>query len=231
MKIIGLIGGMSWESTAIYYQLINKEVKRRLGGLRSASLLLWSFDFEKIARLQEKADWQAATVKMVDAACRLRQAGAEAIVICTNTMHKMSAAIEEKSQLPVLHIVDAAAVAIQQKRLTKVALLATQFTMEQDFYKGRLKEMYQIDTIVPDLEDRKMIHHTIYQELCQSIIKEDSKNHYLKIIHQLMDKGAQGIILGCTEVGLLIKQQDVMVPVFDTTELHALSAVDFMLAK
>lgn len=229
MKTIGLIGGMSWESTAIYYRLINEEVKRQLGGLHSAQLLLWSFDFDEIASLQTSGNWDEATTRMVDAAINLKKAGAEALVICTNTMHKMAAEVENGSGLPVLHIADATAKAIKQKNLHTVGLLATRFTMEQDFYKGRLKEQHGINTIVPNDSDRAVVHQVIYEELCKGIVKDSSRGRYLQIIKELVENGAEGIVLGCTEIGMLIRQADVSVPIFDTTTLHAESAIDFAL--
>ena len=229
MKTIGLIGGMSWESTAIYYRQINELVKERLGGLHSAQLLLWSFDFDEIAALQSSGNWEQAAERMVDAGNRLKKAGADALVICTNTMHKMAAVVEKETGLPLLHIADSTAKSIKTKGLAKVGLLATRFTMEQDFYKGRLLEKHQIEAIVPDDAGRRVVHQIIYDELCKGVVKDDSKKQYLTIIDQLIQQGAQGIILGCTEIGMLITQKDVAVPVFDTTSLHAEATVDFAL--
>lgn len=230
MRTIGLIGGMSWESTAIYYRLINEGVKERLGGLHSAQLLLWSFDFDEIASLQSSGNWEHAAERMVEAGNRLKMAGADALVICTNTMHKMAAIVEEQTALPLIHIADATAKAIHTKELNKVGLLATRFTMEQDFYKRRLLEKHHITALVPNDEGRSIVHQIIYDELCKGIITETSKQQYLAIIDGLIEQGAQGIILGCTEIGMLISQADVSVPVFDTTVLHAQAAVDFALA-
>ncbi|MEZ5690872.1 MAG: aspartate/glutamate racemase family protein [Rickettsiales bacterium] len=229
MKTIGLIGGMSWESTAIYYRLINEEIKLRLGGLHSAQLLLWSFDFDEIASLQSVGDWDGATKRMVEAAINLKNGGAETLVICTNTMHKMAAEVERSSGLPVLHIADATARAIKLKQIDKVGLLATNFTMEQDFYKGRLNEYHNISTIIPDKNGRAIVHNVIYDELCKGITRDASKEKFLNIIKQIVKNGAQGILLGCTEIGMLVKQEDVSVPVFDTTILHANYAVQFAL--
>ena len=231
MKTIGLIGGMSWESTAIYYRLMNERVKERLGGLHSAQVLLWSFDFDEIAALQSTGDWKGATERMIDAALRLKNAGAEALIICTNTMHKMADAVEEATKLPLLHIADATAVATKAKKCKKVGLLATRFTMEQDFYKGRLLDKHHIETVVPNDEERSAVHRIIYEELCRGIIKEESKAQYLGIIQNLVCNGAEGIVLGCTEIGMLIKSEDVAVPIFDTTVLHAHAAVDFSLSR
>ncbi len=230
MKTIGLIGGMSWESTAIYYRLINEQVRYRLGGLHSAQLLLWAFDFDEIAALQAAGDWEAATERMVDAAERLKRAGAEGLVICTNTMHKMAKAVEENAGIPVLHIADATAGAIRAQQLKKVGLLATRFTMEQDFYKGHLREHHGIEAIVPGEAERRVVHRIIYDELCKGVVNPQSKAQYITIIEGLIQRGAEGIILGCTEIGMLIKPEEVPVPVFDSTELHAIAAVDFALA-
>lgn len=220
---------MSWESTAIYYRQINELVKQRLGGLHSAQLLLWSFDFDEIVALQSSGNWDLAAERMVDAGNRLGKAGADALVICTNTMHKMAAIVEKETGLPLLHIADATAKSIKGEGLGKVGLLATRFTMEQDFYKGRLFEKHQIEAIVPDDAGRSVIHQIIYDELCKGVVKDSSKQQYLQVIEQLIRQGAQGIILGCTEIGMLITQKDVAVPVFDTTALHAQAAVDFAL--
>lgn len=227
MKTIGLIGGMSWESTAVYYRLMNEMVRDALGGLHSAKLLLWSFDFDEIAALQAAGAWDAAADAMIRAGQALKAGGADALVICTNTMHKMADDVERAVQLPVLHIADATAGAIAQAGLQTVGLLATAFTMEQDFYTGRLKTKHGIDTIIPDAQERADVHGIIYHELCKGIITDASKKRYLDIIAALAARGAQGIILGCTEIGLLITQKDVVIPVFDTTALHAQQAVKF----
>ena len=229
MKTIGLIGGMSWESTAIYYSVINQAIQQQLGGLHSARILLWSFDFADIAALQAAGDWDEATRRMVEAGTRLRAAGADALVICTNTMHKMAAEVERGSGLPVLHIVDATADAIRHHGLTTVGLLATRFTMEQAFYRGRLEERHGITTRIPNNADREVVHRVIYEELCKGLIQPASRAHYLRIIRDLVTAGAEGIVLGCTEIGLLITQADVEVPLFDTTPLHAQAAVAFAL--
>jgi aspartate racemase len=230
MKTIGLIGGLSWESTAIYYRLINEGVKQRLGGLHSAQLLLWSFDFEEIAALQAMGDWEQAAGRMVDAGHRLKRAGADAVVICANTMHKMAGEVEEQVGLDVLHIADATAAAIRARRAERVGLLATRFTMEQDFYKGRLRDRHGIATLVPDAATRGDVHRIIYEELCRGIFTPAAKQRCLAAIEGLAGEGAEGIVLGCTEIGMLIGQQDVSLPVFDTTALHAQAAVDFALA-
>jgi aspartate racemase len=230
MKTLGLIGGMSWESTAIYYRLMNEMVRERLGGLHSAPLLVWSFDFAEIAALQADADWQAAEEKLIDAAQALKAAGAQALVICTNTMHKMADEVETATGLPVLHIADATATAIKRAKLDKVGLLATRFTMEQEFYKGRLTNRHGIEAMIPGEQERVDIHRIIYNELCKGIVSADSRKHYLDIIGGLKESGAQGIILGCTEIGLLIEQKHTPLPVFDTTSLHAQAAVDWALS-
>lgn len=231
MKVIGLLGGMSWESSVEYYRIINKEVQRRLGGTHSAKCIMYSVDFAEIEQLQMQGDWDKMTETMIAATHALESAGAEITVICTNTMHKMAAAVEMASSIPLLHIADATAAAIKQLGITKIALLGTKYTMEQDFYKGRLVANHSLEVIIPDAIDREKIHQIIYEELVLGIVKDTSRQIYQAIIQKLAANGAEGIILGCTEIGMLIKQTDVAIPVFDTTELHALAAVDFSLAK
>lgn len=225
MKTIGLIGGMSWESSLEYYRIINEETKKRLGGLHSAKSLMYSVDFAEIEELQHKGDWDTATQLMIDAAKHLENGGADFVLICTNTMHKMAKEVEKAVSITLLHIADPTAEAIKTQGLTKVALLGTRYTMEQDFYKGRLVDEFGLDVITPDEEDRQTIHDVIYNELCLGKTKEESKQKYLEIIEKLQEDGAQGVILGCTEIGLLIKQEDVSLPVFDTTQIHAIAAV------
>lgn len=225
MKTIGLIGGMSWESSLEYYRIINEETKRRLGGLHSAKSLMYSVDFAEIEELQHKGDWETATHMMIDAAKHLENGGADFVLICTNTMHKMAKDVEKAIAIPLLHIADPTAEAIKAQGLTKVALLGTKYTMEQDFYKGRLIEKFGLDVITPNDTDRQTVHDIIYNELCLGEIKTQSKRQFVEIIKRLERDGAQGIILGCTEIGLLIKQADVSLPVFDTTQLHAEAAV------
>ena len=225
MKTIGLIGGMSWESSLEYYRIINEETKKRLGGLHSAKSLMYSVDFAEIEELQHKGDWDTATQLMIDAAKHLEDGGADFVLICTNTMHKMAKEVEGAISISLLHIVDPTAEAIKSQDLTKVALLGTKYTMEQDFYKGRLVEKFGLDVITPDDTDRQTIHDVIYDELCLGEIKTESKRKYLDIIAKLQVAGAQAVILGCTEIGLLIKQNDVSLPVFDTTQVHAIAAV------
>lgn len=230
MKTIGLIGGMSWESSVEYYRIINQTTKEQLGGLHSAPIVMYSVEFDEIVKLQHEGKWDELTAIMMDAARRLERAGAELIVICTNTMHKMAAEVENATALPLLHIADATAVQIKAKQLKTVALLGTKFTMEQDFYKGRLAEKHGLNVIIPTTEDREIVHSIIYNELCQGTILESSKNEYLRIIQDLVNRGAEGIILGCTEIPLLVKQTDVAVPIFDTTTIHAQEAVRMALS-
>ncbi|MBU8891722.1 MAG: aspartate/glutamate racemase family protein [Bacteroidales bacterium] len=225
MKTIGLIGGMSWESSLEYYRIINEKVKKELGGLHSAQSVMYSVDFEHIKILQHEGKWDELTTIMVDAAKNLEKAGAEILVICTNTMHKMADDVQSNIKLPLLHIADATAKSIKEKHLKKLGLLGTKFTMEQEFYKGRLSEKHGLDVVIPNDEDREIVHKIIYNELCLGNIKDSSKNEYIRIIENLVQNGAEGIILGCTEIPLLVKQADVSVPVFDTTTIHAESAV------
>jgi aspartate racemase len=229
MKIIGLIGGMSWESTAEYYRIINETVKETLGGLHSAKCVLYSVDFEEIEQLQHAGKWDDATAVMIDAAQRVVKGGADFVVICTNTMHKMADDIQNHISVPLLHIGDATAEKVKEERLKKVGLLGTKFTMEEDFYTGRLKK-YELDVIIPEEYERTRIHHIIYNELCLGSIREESRETVKTIIANLISRGAEGIILGCTEIPLLIQQKDSPVPVFDTTLLHAEAAVTLALA-
>lgn len=229
MKTIGLLGGMSWESTATYYQLINEGVKARLGGLHSAKLVLYSVDFQEIETLQRRGDWEAAGAVLAQAGRSLQAAGADFLVIGTNTMHKVVPAIAAAVDLPILHIADATAAAIQAQGLKTVGLLGTQFTMEQAFYKDRLTEQHGLNVRVPEASDRATIHRIIYEELCLGKIKSQSRDDYLAIIHKLQQQGAEGIIAGCTEIALLINQADLSLPLFDTTALHAAAAVDYAL--
>ncbi len=230
MKTLGLIGGMSWESTAIYYRHLNELARQRLGGLHSAQLLLWSFDFAEIEALQAAEDWTAATDRMVEAARRLAQAGAEAIVICTNTMHRMAAEVEAAVEIPLVHIADTTAAAIQAAPVRRPLLLATGYTMAQDFYKGRLRDRHGIDVAVPDEAGRALVHRVIYEELCQGVVRPESKAAYLDLIEALRRDGVDGVILGCTEVCMLIGPGDLDLPVFDTTRIHAERALDFALS-
>ena len=231
MKTIGLLGGMSWESTLGYYQAINQGVKHGLGGLHSAKIALVSVDFAPIERLQHAGDWQGTATMLSDAAKQVEAAGADCLLICTNTMHKVAAQIESAISIPLLHIADATAGLLVKQGITRVGLLGTAFTMEQDFYKGRLAERFGLDVVVPDEADRAIIHRVIYQELCLGKSVSESKAEYLRIIKQLAERGAQGVILGCTEIGLLVKQTDTDITLFDTTAIHAARAVAFALGK
>lgn len=224
MKIIGLIGGMSWESSVEYYRIINEEVKNKLGGLHSAKCILYSVDFEEIERYQAEGDWEKAGKLLGDVAQSLEKAGAELIVICTNTMHKVIAYIEEKISLPILHIADATASHIQNAELRTVGLLGTKYTMEEDFYRLRI-ESHGIKVLIPNQEDRDMVNKVIYEELCVGKIQKSSRDYYKKVMKNLIDQGAEGIILGCTEIGLLVKPEDSEVPLFDTTFIHAIESV------
>jgi aspartate racemase len=228
MKTIGLIGGMSWESTVSYYRMINEEVKRRLGGLHSARTVLYSVDFHDIEELQRAGRWDEAGAILATAAHSLQAAGADFIVLCTNTMHKVAPAIDSAVTIPLLHIADATAAKIRHARIGTVGLLGTRFTMEQDFYRGRL-EQQGLTVIVPEQLDRDFVHGVIYDELCLGSIRDESRERYRVIIGRLVAAGANGIIFGCTEIGLLVSQADSSVPVFDTTAIHAASAVDFAL--
>ena len=230
MKKLGIIGGMSWESTAIYYQYLNQGVRARLGGLHSADLLLYSFDFAEIESLQSAGKWEEATKAMVNAGLDLKQAGAEALIIATNTMHKMADEVEKAAGLPLFHIADATADAIQKQSVSKPLLLATNFTMSQDFYKGRLRDKHNIIALTPETDDKTIIHDIIYTELCQGIISATSKDNYLKIINKMRnDKQIDSVIFGCTEIGLLLSQDDLDIPAFDTTKIHCDYALDRLL--
>ena len=230
MKVIGLIGGMSWESSAEYYRIINQEVRRRLGGVHSARSLMWSMDFGSIEQLQHAGDWPALTAEMAAAARRLEAGGADFIVICTNTMHRMADAVSAAVAIPLLHIADPTAQRIVSAGLRRVGLIGTAFTMEQDFYRGRLSARFGLDVIVPDEPDRRTVHGIIYHELVAGIVRDESREAYRQVIRRLVERGAEAVIMGCTEIMLLISQADCAVPVFDTTEIHALSAVDLALA-
>jgi len=227
MKKIGLIGGMSWESSLEYYRIINEAVKQRLGGLHSAESVMYSVDFDEIEKLQSQGNWQELTKVMIDSAQKLEKAGADLVIICTNTMHKMAGEVQNSINIPLLHIVDATAEKIKEKGYKKVGLLGTRFTMEEDFYKGRLIEKHGLEVIVPNSEERQIIHDIIYNELCLGEIKETSKEQFKKVIENLVKNGADGVILGCTEIPLLIKQEDFKVLLFDTTKIHAEYAVDY----
>lgn len=229
MKTLGLIGGMSWESTVPYYRIVNERVRERLGGLHSAKLVLHSVDFAGIEALQQRGDWRTAGAQLAGAARGLRLAGAEAIVLCTNTMHLVAPAIEVAVDIPLLHIADATAARIRAAGLARVALLGTRFTMEQAFYRERI-EVAGIEVFVPDAAQRERVHRVIYEELCLGRIVDASRDDYRAIIVDLVARGAQGVILGCTEIGLLVGVEDAEVPLFDTARIHAEAATDWALA-
>lgn len=229
MKIIGLIGGMSWESSLEYYRIINETVKEKLGGFHSAKCLMYSVDFEEVEKLQRQGKWEEATALMIDAAQRVKRGGADFVVICTNTMHKMAEEVQSSINIPLLHLADVTAERIKAQRLKKVGLLGTKFTMEEDFYKGRLIKKHGLEIIIPDDEEREVINNILYNELCMGEIKKISKDKFKKIIDNLVLKGAEGIILGCTEIPLLIDKEDYEIPLFDTTRIHAEEAVEYAL--
>jgi aspartate racemase len=226
---IGLIGGMSWESSAEYYRTINREMNRRLGGVHSAQCLMYSLDFEEIKRLQHEGDWDRLATEMKAAAVRLERGGADFIVLCTNTMHRLADAISASVSIPLLHIADPTAGRIKAAGLERIGLLGTAFTMEQDFYKGRLHEHHGLEVIVPDEDDRRIVHEIIYKELVLGQIRPESRQAYRAIIACLIERGAQAVILGCTEIMMLVSDEDSAVPLFDTTTIHALAAVDWAL--
>lgn len=231
MKTIGLLGGMSWESTADYYNQINTAVKNQLGGLHSAKIALFSVDFAEIEALQHKGEWSQAGDLLANAAKSVEMAGADFLILCTNTMHIVAEQIQQNIKIPLIHIADATGEILRQKQIKTIGLLGTAFTMEQDFYKKRLEDLYNVNVIVPNELERKQVHDVIYKELCQGVITPEAKATYLSIINNLVKMGAEGIILGCTEIGMLIKQADTEVTLFDTTLIHAEKAVKLALAK
>ena len=224
MRTIGLIGGMSWESTVPYYRIINETVRDALGGLHSAKIVMYSVDFDEIEKLQHSGLWDEAGRQLASAASALEGAGAELLVLCTNTMHKVAPAIEAAVGVPLLHIADPTADAIKAAGLARVGLLGTRFTMEQGFYRDRLSTLHGIEVLVPEQDDRRTVHRIIYDELCLGVVDDESRTAYRVVIERLVDSGAQGIILGCTEVGMLVGSADSPVPLFDTAELHARAA-------
>jgi len=230
MKTIGLLGGMSWESTVPYYQIINQTIAKELGGLHSAKLLLYSVDFAEIERLQHADRWEEAGALLAEAAQRLERAGTDFLVLCTNTMHRVAEDIESRVRIPLLHIADPTAQAIRAAEFSTVGLLGTSFTMEQDFYRGRLESRFGLTVHVPEAPSRKLVHEVIYSELCRGIISEASRDDFRRVVSELVAMGAQGVILGCTEIGLLLRPADVSVPLFDTAKLHAQAAAEFALA-
>jgi aspartate racemase len=229
MKVIGLIGGMSWESTAEYYRLINESVKAKLGGLHSARCVLYSVDFAEVEEMQRRAQWSEAAQLLAGAAKNVERAGAGLLLLCTNTMHKVADAIQSQIGIPLLHIADATAERISQAGIRRVGLLGTRFTMEEDFYRCRLVDRSGLDVFVPEPEERHAVHRIIYEELCLGTVRSQSKEIVARIISRLIDGGAEGIILGCTELGLLVHSEDCPKPLFDTTRLHALAAVELAL--
>ena len=231
MKRIGLLGGMSWESSAEYYRLVNEATRDRLGGLHSADCLLRSVDFAKVEAMQRAGDWERASALLAAEAAALEAAGAELLVLCTNTMHKLADAITAVIEIPFVHIADTTADAVHGRGLATVGLLATAYTMEQEFYVGRLRDVHGLEVLVPGEPDRKIVHDVIYEELCVGVVADDSREEYRRIIRDLAERGAEGILLGCTEIDLLVGPQDSPVPVFDTTRLHAERAVDLALSR
>ena len=229
MKTIGIIGGMSWESTALYYRLLNEGVREQLGGLHSASILLDSCDFAEMEKLQTSGDWASIGEVLSDRALKLQEAGAEGILIATNSMHEVADVVEGVIRVPFLHIADAVGEAIIGDGLDTVGLLGTSFTMERPFYTGRLKDRFGIDALIPESGERNQVHRIIYKELCRGVVDDSSKHAYLKIMDELVRKGAQAIVLGCTEIGLLVGEGDTEIPMYDTARLHAEAAVEWML--
>lgn len=231
MKTIGLIGGMSWESTVPYYQDINRAIGARLGGLHSAKIVLYSVEFQEIERLQHAGRWEEAGVILAEAARAVRRAGADVIVLCTNTMHKVAPQIEAAVDVPFLHIADATAVRVKAAGVARIGLLGTRFTMEESFYRGRLESQHGLEVLVPPEDERTLVHRVIYEELCLGQVREDSRRAYQHIVAGLVARGAEGVILGCTEIGLLLRPEDAPVPLFDTGRIHAEAAVEFALME
>jgi aspartate racemase len=230
MRTVGLIGGMSWESSAEYYRILNQGIRDRLGPTASARCLLWSFNFAEIEELQHRGDWDGLTVRLVDAAKRLEAGGADMLLICTNTMHRMAANVEAAVNVPLLHIADSTAEKIKAAGLDKVGLLGTAFTMEHDFYRGRLAERHGLTVIIPNEDDRACVHQVIYDELIAGKIIQESRDAFRAIIDRMVENGAEAVILGCTELMLLVRPEDSAVPIFDTTAIHAMAAVEKVLA-
>jgi aspartate racemase len=229
MKTIGLIGGMSWESSVEYYKMINEAVRAKLGGFHSAKSIMCSVDFAEIEALQHQGRWNEATQILIATAKCVEAGGADFVILCTNTMHKVADEVQKQIRIPIVHIADATAQAIKAEGFKKVGLLGTKFTMEEDFYKGRLSQKHNLEVVIPDEEGREVVHKIIYDELCMGEIKISSKKRYLDVINRLAKKGAEAIILGCTEIGLLVKKEDVQMPLFDTTKIHAIAAVEYAL--
>jgi aspartate racemase len=229
MKTIGLIGGMSWESTVPYYQVINRVVGKRLGGLHSAKVALYSVDFDEIEKLQHAGQWDRSGEVLADAARAVRRAGADVIVLCTNTMHKVAAQIEAAVDVPLLHIADATAERVKAAGLSRIGLLGTRFTMEEDFYRGRLERRHGLEVLTPPADGRAQVHGVIYGELCLGHVRGESRSAFQRVVRDLVAREAQGVILGCTEIGLLLRQEDAAVPLFDTATIHAEAAAEYAL--
>jgi aspartate racemase len=230
MKTIGLIGGMSWESSAVYYNHINKQVNGKLGGVHSARVLMYSVDYEPLVELQRSENWVEIANISIEISKKLQNAGADCLLICCNTVHMVAEQLQNNLSIPLLHIADVTGVEITKSKISKVALLGTKFTMEKDFFRGRLKQKFNIDTILPNEADKNFVHNSIYNEFCKGIFTEETKIEILKIIDRLIAKGAEGVILGCTELPMLIKPTDLIIPSFDTTLIHSTSAVNFALS-
>ncbi len=230
MKTIGMIGGMSWESSIEYYRIVNQTVREKLGGLHSARSIMYSVEFAEIEELQHQNCWDELTSIMIEAARSLESAGADFVIICTNTMHKLYTSVQNNIKIPMLHIADATAEKIKAESIDRIALLGTRFTMAEDFYKGRLVDKYGLEVIIPPEDAMAIVHRVIYDELCAGIIKAESKQRYAEIIQDLVAHGAGGVILGCTEIGLLVKPEDSPVTLFDTTAIHARAAVEYALS-
>lgn len=231
MKTIGLLGGMSWESSTTYYQIINEEIRKKLGGLHSAKCIMASVDFAEIEAYQNEGKWKEAALILSQSAKDVENGGADFLILCTNTMHKIAADMQQAINIPLLHIADATAQRIKSQSIKRIGLLGTRFTMEEDFYKGRLIQKYGLDVITPEAQDREIVDDIIYKELCLGKINDASRHAYQDIIQGLITSGAKGIILGCTEIGLLVKQEDSSVPLFDTAQIHAEAAVVFALEE
>lgn len=229
MKTIGMLGGMSWESTETYYREINEGIKHNLGGLHSAKICLYSVDFDEIEKLQHADDWNAAAMVLADGARKIEAGGADFLIICTNTMHRVASEIEQAISIPLLHIADATALKLKDDNITRVGLLGTRFTMEHNFYKSRITELFGIEVLVPESDERSLLHTVIYNELCLGKIENTSRQQCLEIISRLFARGAQAVILGCTEIALLISQDHTSIPLYDTTVIHANQAVSYAL--
>lgn len=231
MKTIGLLGGMSWESTLSYYRIINEGIRDTLGGLHSAKIVMYSVDFDPIEKLQSSGDWDGTARILAEAAQNIADAGADFLLICTNTMHRIAPEVQAAISIPLLHIADATAEVLVKAGITSVGLLGTAFTMEQDFYRGRLHDQYGLNVLIPEANDRQLVHRIIFQELCLGKVDPNSKEEFLRIIESLADSGAEAVILGCTEIGLLVNQDDTGVKLFDTAVIHAEKAVEYAIRR